>query len=382
MPKRRLFGVAEKQAVMDLFDQAMIEGSHVMAYNGEQEQAYCKEWVDFMGGGFADAVNSGTSAVYVALAALELEAGTEVIVPAVTDPGGCMPVSVLNLIPIPADTAEDYFTINAKTIAEKITDKTGAIIVAHIGGRPADMESIMALANEHNLPVIEDCAQNHGGTINGKRVGSFGTISAFSLMWSKQHASGGQGGMVYTKDEALYWKIRSYADRGKPFGVKEPHGNINTSLNLNMDAIHASIGRVQLKKLPSLVRRSQELSEIMARKCEERLQHFRVVTDPPWGENTYWMMFLRVDNSAFKISLNQVYQELAAEGMNDCWSFYSHVPMRMPWAVKKYGPCPELPNCTHVINSHLLFDFNEQYAEQDLEDLISVLERLEKDYAL
>lgn len=291
-----------------------------------------------------------------------------------------MPVTILNHTPVPADTEEDYFCINAETIAAKITRKTKAIIVAHIGGRPADMESIMALANKHNIPVIEDCAQNHGGTINGKRVGTFGTISTFSLMYQKQHASGGQGGIVYTQDQELHDKIRRYADRGKPYGLEHQTGRVCPSLNFNMDELHACIGRVQLRKLPSLVAKTKELAHAFADMCKQRLQHIQVATDPAWGDNTYWLLFLKIESSAFRISVGQIIKELAHEGFEDCW-LYDNVPMRMPWAVKLYGPCEELPNCTEVINSNICFGLNEQFTLQELEGAVSVLEQIEREYA-
>ena len=103
-PPRRLFGEEEKQAAMKLFDAAIAAGG-VFGYNGPEEQAYEKEFAEYMGGGFADAVNSGTSAIFVSLGALQLDPGSEVIVPPITDPGGVMPVAMLNCIPMVCDAA-------------------------------------------------------------------------------------------------------------------------------------------------------------------------------------------------------------------------------------------------------------------------------------
>ena len=102
-PSRRLFGAEEKQAMVDLFDEAAEKGDHILGYAGAQEEAYCAEFSSLLGGGFADGVNSGTSAVFVALRALELPAFSEVIVPAISDAGGVMPVVFCNCIPVPAD---------------------------------------------------------------------------------------------------------------------------------------------------------------------------------------------------------------------------------------------------------------------------------------
>ena len=143
-PPRHLFTDDEKQAAIDLFDEAIATGG-VFVYNGEAEEAYCREFAEYMGGGYADAVNSGTSAIYVALRALDLEPFTEVIVPPVTDMGGVMPVPLINCIPVPADAAPGSFNMGPEQLAERITERTSAIIVAHIAGLPADMDAIMKL---------------------------------------------------------------------------------------------------------------------------------------------------------------------------------------------------------------------------------------------
>ena len=161
-----------------------------------------------MGGGYADAVNSGTSAIYVALKSLNLPPFSEVIVAAVTDPGGMMPIPLLNLIPMVADTAPGSYNTGPEQVEALISPLTSAILVAHIAGEPVDIAGIMAVARKHNLPVIEDCAQSHGAKIKGQMVGTFGDIGAFSTMSGKHHCTGSQGGVVFTKNEALYHEIR------------------------------------------------------------------------------------------------------------------------------------------------------------------------------
>jgi len=257
LPARRLFGLEEKEAACNLFDKAIEEGSHILGYNGSQETAYCQEFADFLGGGFADGVNSGTNAVFVALRALEIEPFSEVIVPPVSDPGGVMPVALCNLIPVPTDAAPGFFNTSVEEIEKRLTERTRAILIAHVSGLPVDMEPVMELAKKHNLSVIEDCAQAHGTVCRGRMAGTFGHIAAFSTMFGKQHASAGQGGIVFTRDEDLYWRVRRHADRGKPFGVSLGGGagagvggaagggaNAVAALNFNMDELHACIGRV------------------------------------------------------------------------------------------------------------------------------------------
>jgi len=149
-PERGLIGVEEKAAVDALFDAAIASGC-APGYGGEQETAYCAEFAAGLGGGYADAVSSGTLAVYTALLALRLDPGAEVIVSSITDPGGMMPIPLLNCVPMVADCTPDSYNIGPDAIAELITPRTRAILVAHIGGEPADMDGIMALAEQHGL---------------------------------------------------------------------------------------------------------------------------------------------------------------------------------------------------------------------------------------
>ncbi len=257
-PSRGHIGAEEKAAVDALFDAAIASGV-APGYNGAEETAYCEDFTAFMGGGYVDAVSSGTAALYVALRALDLEPFTEVIVGAVTDPGGMMPIPLLNLVPMVADTAPGSYNTGPEQIAALITPLTRAIVVPHIAGEPADMVGIMKLARQHGLPIIEDCAQSHGACLNGRLVGTFGNIAAFSTMFGKHHSSGGQGGLVYTQNEALYQAIRRASDRGKPFFMSAGTTNVIASLNFNLNDLAAAIGRVQLRKLPAAERRQGDV---------------------------------------------------------------------------------------------------------------------------
>lgn len=155
--------------------------------------AYEKEFAAHMGTRFATAVSSGTAAVHTAVASLNLEPGREVICPPISDPGGIGPVLASLCIPVFADTDPESFNVSPASVEAKVTSRTGAILVAHIAGEPCDMDGIMAVAKKHNLPVIEDAAQAHDATWAGRKVGSFGTFGAFSLMNGKHHSSGRLG---------------------------------------------------------------------------------------------------------------------------------------------------------------------------------------------
>lgn len=326
---RGLFGAEEKAAAVALFDRC-IETGGVFGYNGPEEEAYCSEFAAWLGGGFADAVNSGTTAVYVALRALEPKAFTEVIVPPITDPGGVMPVPLCACVPVPADAAPDSFNAGPEQIEARITPRTSAIIVAHIAGIPADMGPIMEIAKARGIPVIEDCAQAHGATYRGRMVGTFGDIGAFSTMSGKHHATGAQGGVVFTKREDLYWRARRYSDRGKPFGVTGNRGNVVCSLNYNLNDLAACIGRVQLKKLPRIVAARRKAALALTAACKKELKAVRIAEAPARAEASYWFLFGRLDLARLTVDKAAFVKALQAEGVS-CGVSYRHVFTEQDW---------------------------------------------------
>lgn len=396
-PDRSLLGPEEKAAVDALFDKAIAEGSSI-GYNGPEEEAYCKEFAEYMGGGYADGVNSGTTAVFVALKALNPEPFTEIIVSPITDPGGMMPIVMLNCIPVVADASPGKYNTDAEQIEKMITPQTSAIVVAHIGGEPADIENIVAVAKKHGIPVVEDCAQAHNAKLNGKLLGSFGDIGAFSTMFGKHHCTGGQGGLVYTKDEELYWRIRRAADRGKSFGIEKPNGNVTASLNFNMDEIAATIGRVQLKKLPSIVERRRA---IVAKLTEEfkKLNALIIPEQLPGAQPSYWWWRLDVDEDKLTCSKDVYCEALIAEGMPINPSYRAAMPQTFdwyknrnvfgssgyPWAAPEYKGDKDKeyswPNAIEATDAQFNLSIFESWGEEEIRDIVEAFNKVEDAFA-
>ncbi len=395
-PPRRLFGQEEKQAADALFDQSIATGE-AFGYGGVQEEAYCHEFSASLGGGFADGVNSGTNAVYVALRSLELEPFTEVIVPPITDPGGAMPVALLNCIPVPSDAAVGSYNTGVDQVAARLTDRTSAIIVAHIAGLPVDMDPILELAAKRNIPVVEDCAQAHGAKYKGRPVGALGTVGAFSTMFGKHHASGGQGGLVFTRSEQAYWRIRRCADRGKPIGLDGVTSNQFAALNCNMDELHAAIGRVQLRKLPRIVAKRRAVAALLADACRGT-RTVRMMQELPLCEGSYWFAFLRLDLPALKVDKATFVKALAAEGI-PAESEYLHSPALAEWLRKRsvFGGsgypwnCPlyqgdatrqyDVPNAVATNACHFRIAINEACGPVEVADIAAAIAKVERAYA-
>lgn len=395
-PPRRLFAEEEKEAVNRLFDQA-IETGNAFGYDGAEEQAFCKEFAESLGGGFADGVNAGTTAVYVALRALDLEPYSEVIVTGLTDPGGFMPIPLLNLIPVVADSTPDSYNTGPQQIEELITPRTGAIVVAHIGGEPADIEGIMAVANKHGIPVIEDCAQAPGATVNGRPVGTFGALGTFSTMFGKHFATGGQGGVVFTRDEELYQRVRWASDRGKPFGLPAGSTNVWASLNFNLGDLPAAIGRVQLKKLPEIVRKRREAARAIAEGIQNELKAVFVPTYIEGADPSYWFFRLGVKTDLLTVDKDTFCRAVIAEGV-PLAPRYAAMPgtqdwfknrrvfgsSRLPWSSPEYKgdadrefPCPNLMN---VLDTYFNLSLHENVGPEEVADVIKAFRKVEEAY--
>ena len=394
MPARHLFGAEERDTVIGLFEEAATSGNAI-GYGGVEEQGYEQEFAEFMGGGYADLVNSGSSAFYVTLGALELEPAGEVVVPPITDPGGVMPVALLNLVPVVADASLGSFNAGATEIEAVLTPHTRAIVVAHIAGEPADMDPILELARVRGLPVIEDCAQAHGARYKGQLVGTLGDIAFFSTMSGKHHATGPQGGVVYCRNEALYWRVKRFSDRGKPFNT-EFNSNVRAGLNLNGNDLSAAIGRVQLRKLPAIIERRRAV----ARRIIEGLSELKAVRsgrEAAQTEGVYWFMRIHVDAGKLTVDKDAFARAVGAEGIPATPS-YRHLPVEAkwfrerkvfgssdyPWGLLAYKgdrnavfPCPQ---AVEAAESHFMLSIHENYGDREIEDVLAALKKVEAAY--
>jgi dTDP-4-amino-4,6-dideoxygalactose transaminase len=238
-------------------------GNHV----AEFELAYAK----YLGRKHAIGLANGTLALELPLRIMGIGAGDEVIVTARSFLASAGCVAFVGATPVFADVDKDSQNITTDTIASLITSRTKAIIVVHLAGWPCDMDSIMALANRHNLIVIEDCAQAHGALYKGKPVGSFGQFAAFSFCQDKIITTGGEGGLLALDDDDLWKKCWSFKDHGKnydtvfnqthPPGFRWLHESVGT--NWRMTSIQAVMGHCQLQKLPEYHRSRSENARVL-----------------------------------------------------------------------------------------------------------------------
>jgi perosamine synthetase len=393
-PRRRHFDKREKRAVVRLLNREIRKGGAVI-YGGPETKAYCRAFADYLGGGYAAAVNSGTNAVYVALRALDLEPGSEVVVPAITDAGGAMPVALLNCIPVPADCEPGSLNTSAPQIREALTEHTAAIVIAHLTGHPVDLDPILELAGERNIPVIEDCAQAHGAVYKGRMVGTFGAISAFSTMFGKHHTTGAQGGVVFTRDTLLFARARQTIDRGKPFGTVGNPTNVIASLNFNQDEISMAIGRVQLEKLPGALQARRNFASQVASGLKD-VKGVSLIGDAPGCSSAYWFLCLFIDRTGLHCDAKQFAAALELEGIGGVQAGYPFIPTDqswhrdavvfgksgMPWSLRPQAtPLQyELPNA-HAANQAIVrIDVHESLDAAEARDLVVAVKKITQYY--
>lgn len=241
-------------------------------------EAFEVEFASFLGVSHAVAVSSGTAALNVALSALGVGPGQEVIVPAYMWVSVAAAVVTRGAIPVLADI-DETFCLNPKALEVRIGPRTTGIIVVHMSGAPADIESIREVARRRKLFLLEDCAQCNGGTVHGQRVGSFGDIATFSFQMNKNMTSG-EGGAVVTNDLRLYQRAFACHDLGY---VRNDQGRLNTTdpdlclwgQGCRLDELRAAVLRVQLKKLPSIIA-SMRRSKSRIRKVLETFPEIRL----------------------------------------------------------------------------------------------------------
>ena len=231
------------------------------------------------------AVNNGTNALILALRALDLPAGSEVVMPTFTIISCALACIYNNLKPVLVDCEPDAWNMNVSQIEEKITNKTEAIMVVHIYGHPVEMNSVIEIAKKYNLYIIEDAAEAIGAEYKGQRCGSFGDLSCFSFYANKTITTG-EGGMVLTDDNKLAEKLRQLRNLG--FIPQRRFYHEELGYNFRMTNIQAAIGLAQLEKIEEHINIKRKIGKLY----DELLKHIPYLQLPvgkEWARNIYWM---------------------------------------------------------------------------------------------
>ncbi|MEM1554683.1 MAG: DegT/DnrJ/EryC1/StrS family aminotransferase [Thermoproteota archaeon] len=247
----------------------------------------------YIGTKYGIAVSNGTAAIHLALTALEIGPGDEVIIPTLTFASVANAVIYTGAKPIFADSHPDYWNIDPYSIERKITKKTRAIIAVHSYGHPCDMDEIIHIARDYSLHLIEDCAEAHGAEYKGRKVGSFGVISCFSFYGNKIITTG-EGGICLTNNEELANRIRILRDHGMNPNKKYWHDIIG--FNYRMTNLQAALGVAQLKKIDSLVAKKRYIATVY-RKLLQDLPDIKPAPEMGWAKSVYWLYSILVERN-------------------------------------------------------------------------------------
>jgi perosamine synthetase len=353
-------------------------------YQGPFEQRYTEAFVRHMGGGYADAVATGTAALFVALAALGLPPGSEVIVSAITDPGTISAIILNRLVPRLADSKPGSYGMGVDQFLARVTPAVKAAVVVHSIGEPiADIVDIVAQARARGIRVIEDCSQSHGARVNGRRVGSFGDIAAFSTMYRKAHVTGASGGVVYTGDLDLHHQARAHADRGKPswrdgFDDRNPSQFLFPALNLHTDELSCAIGTASLARLDNIIlRRLTFLAEFTGR-LRDRCKICR-----PYGYTPNMSPFIYpvvVDLDRISCTKQEFAAAVLAEGIG-LNVHYQYVVADWPWVREHLADAFDTPNARSIRDRSFCLYLNENYGLSEASDCCNAILKVERHFA-
>lgn len=288
---------------------------------GEKTQAFEGAFADFLGAGIrASALSSGTAALHIALLSAELTPGDEVIIPGLTFVADINVVKLVGATPVLADCESyDDWNVSARTLAEKITSKTKAVIVVHYAGYPCDMDAIVQLCDDNNLMLIEDVAHAPGAHYKGKACGTFGDVGCFSFFTNK-NLSVGEGGMLVTRSQTLDQKVRLFRSHGMTSLTLDRHQGraisydvVQSGLNYRIDEMRSAIGRVQLEKLP----RANQQRKALVEAYIEQLSDCRQISLPflnlPDIESAYHIFPILLGKSMDRVKLIQAMKEVGIQ---------------------------------------------------------------------
>ena len=292
-------------------------------YPGPETAALLQEFLAMQGGDYAIACVNGTVTMEVALRAAGLGWGDEVIVPAYTFQATAAAPMAAGCIPVIVDVDPNTFCMDPKAAEAAITDKTKAIIPVHLGAHMADMDAIMALADKHNLIVIEDCAHAHGAKWNGQGAGTIGHFGSFSLQSSKTLTSG-EGGLLICKTAELAQKAAGIINCGRSHtlgGGPESGENFLMGANYRMSELQSALARVGLERFPEQARQREEMAAYMDEALSE-IPGVRVLPrDPRHTTRSFYRFIFAIDPEQFGFNHELVCAALDQEGIG-CWTGY------------------------------------------------------------
>jgi len=363
----------------------VLRSNKVNYWTGTECREFEKEFAAWSGCKYGVALGNGTLALDVALKALNVGVGDEVITTPRTFLASASSVVTAGAKPVFADVGLNSQNITAQSIEEVLTTQTKAVIVVHLAGMPAEMDEIMALSIKHNFYVIEDCAQAHGARYKGKSVGSIGHIGAWSFCQDKIMSTGGEGGMVTTNDEVLWKTMWSYKDHGKswdaiyrrehPPGFRWLHESFGT--NWRMTEMQAAIGRIQLTRMSTWT----EIRQSYAKQLDEAAEEFelmRLVEVPQHSVHAQYKhyMFIKPEFLSEGWSRDRIVNQMVAQGIPCFQGSCAEVYLEKAFDHTGYRPEKRLINAIELGEISLMFLVHPTLTQNEIDKTVIVIKQV------
>ena len=370
------------QAEVDAVSKVLLSNK-VNYWTGEEGKKFETEFASWCDAKYSVALSNGTIALEIALKALDIGPGDEVIVTPRSFIASVSCVISVGARPVFADVDLNSGNINADSIKGLITQKTKAIICVHLAGFPCEMDEIMSLSIKNNIYVIEDCAQSHGAKYKGKPVGSIGHIGCWSFCQDKIMTTGGEGGMIATNNESLWRKIWSMKDHGKtiqsvyekkhPPGYRWLHDSFGS--NFRMTEMQATIGRIQLKRIASWTnKRSQNANTILdnLKKHDSliRIPKVKNIFEHAWYKLN---VYVKVNGLAINWNRDRISEEINKMGI-PCYSgSCSEIYLEKAFD-DCFRPNKRLKNAKELGSTTLMFLVHPNLSKIDVKNICSAID--------
>lgn len=372
------FSDEEVAAVADV-----IRSNRVNYWTGTEGRHFETEFASWNRSAYAVALGNGTLALDVALKALRIGPGDEVVVTPRSFIASVSCVVTAGAKPVFADVDRDSQNITAATIEAALTSRSKAIICVHLAGWPCDMDAIMELAARRNLVVIEDCAQAHGASVRGRQVGSIGHVGAWSFCQDKIISTGGEGGLVTTQDESLWKAMWSYKDHGKsydavynrqhPPGFRWVHETIGT--NWRMLEVQAAIGRIQLRRISAWHDRRTHIAMRYKEVCD-RYNVVRVPLPEAGLVHAFYRFYAFVNDEELAAgwSRDRIVAEIQARGVPCLQGSCSEIYLERAFDGSDSRPSARLPVAKELGETSLMLLVHPTLTDSEVDRICDVLD--------
>lgn len=337
---------------------------------GEYIDKFEKDFSNYSGCSYGIAVNSGTSALHLAIASLGIGDGDEVLVSSFTNMATFFVVLYQGARPVPIDIEADTWNINPAKIEDKITERTKAILVVHIYGHPVDMDPILEIADNYGLYVIEDCAEAHGALYKGKKVGSFGDCGCFSF-YANKIITTGEGGMITTNDAEIARKAGSL--KGLAFGANNKYMHEDIGYSYRMTNLQAAIGCAQLLKINQIVENKRRIARYYNENFKD-IPGLQLPVEKNYAKNVYWMYHI-VLNKEFGFPREIVMKKLKDFGIETREAFIPY-NMQEIFVSRGWVKVDECPIANNIANSGFYIPSGPTLEKNELEYVVEKIRQI------